>query len=155
MPTAGSRATRRRVQYETAREMIERDAAVMNWLYETCRSASLCVLSKAGVRDAPVPDLGWHDDLGAGPARTPTGAPTLSYARGGKRKRGAGSYCEGLCARTTPPRTLARLRDLIAALDRRLPRVESLGEVSIARAAAALREEACRRIAELEAGDQS
>ena len=45
---------------------------------------------------------------------------------------------------------LARaLRDLIAALDRRLPGVEQAGEVAIARDAAALRASAVVRLAEL------
>ena len=45
---------------------------------------------------------------------------------------------------------LAReLQELIAALDRRVPRVEQAGEASIARDAAALREKAIRRLAEL------
>ena len=42
------------------------------------------------------------------------------------------------------------LRELIAALDRRLPHVERLGEVEIARAATALRKKAEQRLAELE-----
>ena len=42
------------------------------------------------------------------------------------------------------------LRELIAALDRRLPRVEQAGEASIARDAAALREKAVARLSELE-----
>ena len=42
------------------------------------------------------------------------------------------------------------LRELIDALDRRLPRVEQAGEASIARDAAALREKAVARRAELE-----
>lgn len=47
-------------------------------------------------------------------------------------------------------RELAReLRELIAALDRRLPRVEQAGEASIARDAATLRERALKRLAEL------
>jgi hypothetical protein len=45
---------------------------------------------------------------------------------------------------------LAReLEELISALDRRVPRVEQAGEASIAREAAALREKAVRRLAEL------
>jgi hypothetical protein len=45
---------------------------------------------------------------------------------------------------------LAReLKDLIAALDRRVPRVEQAGEVAIAREAAALRARAVDRLAEL------
>lgn len=46
--------------------------------------------------------------------------------------------------------TLRELRELIAALDRRVPHVERVGEVSIARAAAALKAEATKRIAQLE-----
>jgi len=42
------------------------------------------------------------------------------------------------------------LRELIDALDRRLPRVEQAGEASIARDAAALREKAVARLGELE-----
>jgi hypothetical protein len=45
---------------------------------------------------------------------------------------------------------LAReLTDLIAALDRRVPRVEQAGEIAIAREAAALRARAVERLAEL------
>ncbi len=41
------------------------------------------------------------------------------------------------------------LEELIAALDRRVPRVEQAGEAGIARDAAALREKAMKRLAEL------
>jgi hypothetical protein len=41
------------------------------------------------------------------------------------------------------------LRELIAALDRRVPRVEQAGEAAIARDAATLREKAMKRLAEL------
>jgi hypothetical protein len=41
------------------------------------------------------------------------------------------------------------LEELIAALDRRLPRVEQAGEAGIARDAAALRAKAVERLAEL------
>jgi hypothetical protein len=45
---------------------------------------------------------------------------------------------------------LAReLQELIAALDRRLPRVEQVGEAGIARDAAALRAKAIARLAEI------
>lgn len=47
-------------------------------------------------------------------------------------------------------RVLRELRELIAALDRRVPQVHRMGEVSIARAAAALRSDAVKRIEELE-----
>ena len=43
------------------------------------------------------------------------------------------------------------LEELIAALDRRVPRVEQAGEVAIAREAAALRAKASNRLAELAA----
>lgn len=42
-----------------------------------------------------------------------------------------------------------RLRELIAALDRRAPRVEEAGEAGIARDAAALRQKAMNRLAEI------
>jgi hypothetical protein len=54
---------------------------------------------------------------------------------------------------TTEPKTVRifrELRELIVALDRRVPQVERVGEVEIARAAAGLRIEALRRIEELE-----
>jgi hypothetical protein len=48
---------------------------------------------------------------------------------------------------------LARdLEELIAALDRRVPRVEQAGEATIAREAAALRARAVDRLAELRSG---
>jgi hypothetical protein len=46
---------------------------------------------------------------------------------------------------------IRELRELIAALDRRVPHVERAGEASIARDADALRAKAMQRIAELEA----
>jgi hypothetical protein len=45
--------------------------------------------------------------------------------------------------------TVAALRELIDALDRRVPHVERLGEARIAREAAALKNEALARIEEL------
>jgi hypothetical protein len=50
-------------------------------------------------------------------------------------------------------RTIRELRELVAALDRRVPQVHRLGEVSIARAAAALKAAALQRIEELERGE--
>jgi hypothetical protein len=47
-------------------------------------------------------------------------------------------------------RIVRELHELIAALDRRVPRVERVGEIAIARAAEALRDEALKRIATLE-----
>jgi hypothetical protein len=49
-----------------------------------------------------------------------------------------------------PERLVRELREFIAALDRRVPRVERLGEASIAREAAALRARAVQRLRELE-----
>lgn len=48
-------------------------------------------------------------------------------------------------------RALRHLRELIAALDRRVPHVERVGEVDIARAATALKKKALQRLAKLEA----
>ena len=50
---------------------------------------------------------------------------------------------------TSRARITRELNELVAALDRRVPQVGQLGEVEIARAAAALRSEALKRIAEL------
>ena len=50
----------------------------------------------------------------------------------------------------TPAELVRELRELIAALDRRLPGVEQAGEAAIAHEAAALRARALRRIEELE-----
>ena len=49
-------------------------------------------------------------------------------------------------------RQIRHLRELIAALDRRVPHVERSGEAAIARDAAALRDKALKRIAVLEEG---
>jgi hypothetical protein len=51
---------------------------------------------------------------------------------------------------TRRTRTIRDLSELIAALDRRVPRVERSGEISIARAAAKLKGEAIKRLADLE-----
>jgi hypothetical protein len=53
-------------------------------------------------------------------------------------------------AKTARTRTVRHLQELIAALDRRVPHVERAGEVSIARAASALRADAMQRIEALE-----
>ena len=50
----------------------------------------------------------------------------------------------------TSEQVIKNLRELITALDRRVPRLERTGEAGIARNAAALRREALERIAELE-----
>lgn len=49
----------------------------------------------------------------------------------------------------TSEQVIEDLRELITALDRRVPRLERTGEVDITRNAAALRHEALERIAEL------
>jgi len=51
---------------------------------------------------------------------------------------------------TQRTRTVRQLRELVAALDRRVPQVHRSGEVSIARSAAALKTAALKRIEELE-----
>lgn len=56
----------------------------------------------------------------------------------------------GTAARTRATQTICHLKELISALDRRLPQVERSGEASIARSAAALKAEALKRIADLE-----
>jgi hypothetical protein len=61
-----------------------------------------------------------------------------------------------MAAKQTPAnraRALRHLRELVAALDHRVPQVEREGEATIAREAAALRKKALKRIAELEAED--
>lgn len=47
-------------------------------------------------------------------------------------------------------RQIRHLRELIVALDRRVPHIERAGEVTIARDAAALRDKALKRITALE-----
>lgn len=52
-------------------------------------------------------------------------------------------------------RKLRHLHELIVALDRRVPHVERIGEIDIAREGRALREKALQRIAELEASAET
>ena len=65
--------------------------------------------------------------------------------------------CEGKSANvrhTTTDKSkqqIRHLRELIAALDRRVPRIERVGEANIARDAAALKKKALERLAELQA----
>ena len=58
-------------------------------------------------------------------------------------------------AESSRAQTVRGLRELIAALDRRVPQVERVGEISIARAAVSLKSEALKRIEELETRDTS
>jgi len=53
-------------------------------------------------------------------------------------------------AETARTRAMRELRELIAALDRRVPQVQRLGELSIARAAADLRDAAVKRLDQLD-----
>ena len=53
-------------------------------------------------------------------------------------------------ADSTRAETVRELYELIAALDRRAPQVQRVGEISIARAASALKLEALKRIEQLE-----
>lgn len=57
--------------------------------------------------------------------------------------------------RGTQARIVRELEELIAALDRRLPQVQRAGEVVIAKAAAALKAEALKRIDEIEGDSRS
>jgi len=57
---------------------------------------------------------------------------------------------DSTAAASSPAQTVRELLELIAALDRRVPQVERVGEISIARAASALKLEALKRIEELE-----
>ena len=57
-------------------------------------------------------------------------------------------------AETDRTQALRHLRELIAALDRRVQHIERIGETAIARDAATLRKKALDRIAELEAADR-
>ena len=50
----------------------------------------------------------------------------------------------------TPTQVVRDLLELVAALDRRVPQMARLGETAIARDAAALKNRALKRIAELE-----
>lgn len=47
------------------------------------------------------------------------------------------------------PQLVRELKELIAAIDRRVPRIERAGEISIARDAAALKARAVKKLAEL------
>jgi len=57
---------------------------------------------------------------------------------------------EATVAVGSPAQTVRELLELIAALDRRVPHVERVGEISIAQAASGLKLEALKRIEELE-----
>jgi hypothetical protein len=57
--------------------------------------------------------------------------------------------CRSASVAVTNSELARELRELIAALDRRVPRVEQAGEAAIARDAATLREKAMKRLAEL------
>jgi hypothetical protein len=61
---------------------------------------------------------------------------------------------ESRLERSSRERTLVALKELIEALDRRVPRVERVGELRIATEAMALRSDAARRIAQLQATDR-
>jgi hypothetical protein len=89
--------------------------------------------------------------IDAGPAAAPpSGADIHNDTRAGELRSPM-----GLERRSTPSMAMStsdltrELEDLIAALDRRVPRVEQAGETAIARDAAALRAKAVQRLAEL------
>jgi hypothetical protein len=55
----------------------------------------------------------------------------------------------------TPSEQIRHLRELIDALDRRVPQIERTGEIQIARDAASLRDKALKRIEALKHGPES
>ena len=57
---------------------------------------------------------------------------------------------EATAAAGSRAQTVRELLELIAALDRRVPHVERVGEISIAQAASGLKLEALKRIEEIE-----
>lgn len=59
----------------------------------------------------------------------------------------------GVVANLDRRRMIEDLRELIRALDRRMPRLERTGEVQIVRDAAALKQKALERIARLETSE--
>ena len=59
---------------------------------------------------------------------------------------GAAEHLDAVAARA---HVMNELRELIAALDRRVPQVSRVGELAIAKAALALRDEALQRLDEL------
>ena len=77
--------------------------------------------------------------------------------RGGLQNRALVTAARGNLRMSDTPRNdkskqqIRHLRELIAALDRRVPRIERVGEANIARDAAALKKKALERLAELQA----
>jgi hypothetical protein len=74
-------------------------------------------------------------DLESDSSRHPTGAVVAAVTPSATTARAA---------------TVRQLRELIVALDRRVPQIERVGEIAIARAAAEIRSAAVKRIEELE-----
>jgi hypothetical protein len=70
-----------------------------------------------------------------------------------ERRTAGDRHAQPGLAMSRTDRLVKELRELVAALDRRVPQVERAGELTIAREAEALRSQALRRLAEL--GDQS
>jgi hypothetical protein len=73
-----------------------------------------------------------------------------SGSSNGSAGRAVATMTDTTGAASSRARTVRELNELIAALDRRVPHVERVGEISIARTASALRSEALKRIEELE-----
>jgi hypothetical protein len=64
--------------------------------------------------------------------------------------RDVGMNDETMAGESARERTIRELHELVAALDRRVPQVQRVGEAEIAQAGANLRARALRRIEELE-----
>jgi hypothetical protein len=69
---------------------------------------------------------------------------------GASQRRGDGPHPPMVASAPAIPELIDDLRDLVAALDRRVPRLERAGEAEITRDAAFLRAAALTRIAELQ-----
>jgi hypothetical protein len=89
-----------------------------------------------------------HLDDGAQPRR-PRLLAMCRLRRGLERLTTASAVESGTHMVTNTCQLSCELEELIAALDRRVPRVELAGEADIARDAAALRAKAVQRLAEL------
>jgi hypothetical protein len=80
----------------------------------------------------------------------PSGAAVVTITMAEAMTTMADATTRRTAVRPPAARVIRDLYELIAAIDRRVPQVARSGEASIASAAAALRAEATKRIAELE-----
>lgn len=84
------------------------------------------------------------------PCRSPPGPRGMVTSVEGERQRMSNAE-----RNDKPKQQIRQLRELITALDSRVPRIERTGETTIAADAEALKEKALKRLAELQAdGEQ-